>query len=62
MLRWNAGNDVVHWPGHVAQTGVDTELADVSSLKIDGIYGTFEPGAERCLKVDLIEPGPMRIG
>ena len=61
MLRRNAGDDIVHWPGHIAQAGIDAELPDVATLEIDGIHRPFEACVERSLKVDLIEPRPMRV-
>jgi hypothetical protein len=61
VLRRDAGDDIVHWPRHIAQAGIDAELPDVATLEIDRIHGPFEACVERRLKVDLIEPRPMRV-
>ncbi len=61
MLRRNAGDHIVHRPGHIAQAGIDAELPDVATLEIDRIYGAFEARIQRRLEVDLVEPGAMRV-
>jgi hypothetical protein len=61
MLRRNAGDDIVHWPGNIAQAGIDAELPNVATLEIDGIHRPLETCVERSLKVDLVEPRSMRV-